>query len=76
MLFRSPDFIVRLKVHGPAHLILEIKGYDPLEEVKLAAARRWVDAVNADGAHGHWHFAIAKKISDIPSIIERATGKE
>ena len=56
-----PDFIVRLKVNGPYHLILEIKGYDPLEEVKLAAAKRWVDAVNADGTYGHWHYAIAKK---------------
>ena len=66
-----PDFIVRLKVHGPYYLILEIKGYDPLEEVKLAAAKRWVDAVNADGTYGHWHYAIAKKVSDIPSIIEK-----
>jgi hypothetical protein len=23
----------------------------------------------------HWHFSIAKKVSDIPSIIEKATGK-
>ena len=66
-----PDFIVRLNVSGLYHLILEIKGYDPLEEVKLAAAKRWVDAVNADGTYGHWHYAIAKKVSDIPSIIEK-----
>ena len=66
-----PDFIVRLNDSTPSHLILEIKGYDPLEEVKLAAAKRWVDAVNADGTYGHWHYAIAKKISDIPSIIEK-----
>ena len=48
-----------------------VKGYDPLEEVKLAAAKRWVDAVNADGTYGHWHYAIAKNVSDIPSIIEK-----
>ncbi len=70
------DFIVRLMGESPCHLILETKGYDPLEEVKRGAADRWVAAVNADGTHGHWHFFIAKKVSDIPSIIERATGKE
>ena len=42
-----PDFIIRLKTEPPVHLILETKGYDPLEEVKKAAAERWVDAVNA-----------------------------
>jgi len=71
-----PDFIIRLKGESPCHVILETKGYDPLEEVKRAAADRWVAAVNADGAHGTWGFAIAKKISDIPSIIESAHGKE
>ncbi|MDN5941867.1 MAG: DEAD/DEAH box helicase family protein [Nitrospira sp.] len=70
-----PDFIVRLNGESACHLIMETKGYDPLEEVKQAAADRWVAAVNADGTHGQWHFAIAKKISDIPSIIESAAGK-
>ena len=37
-----PDFIVRLKGDPPLHLILETKGYDPLEEIKRAAAERWV----------------------------------
>ena len=58
------------------HLTLETNGYDPLEEVKRAAADRWIAAVNADGTHGRWDFAIAKKVSDIPSIIERIAGKE
>jgi type III restriction enzyme len=71
-----PDFIVRLKGESPCHLILETKGYDPLEEVKRAAADRWVAAVNADGTHGQWHFAIAKKISDLPAIIERHNQKK
>ena len=44
-----PDFIIRLKVEPVCHLILETKGYDPLQEVKCAAAERWVAAVNADG---------------------------
>jgi hypothetical protein len=34
------------------HVILETKGFDPLEEVKRAAAERWVAAVNADGNCG------------------------
>ena len=29
-----PDFIIRLKTEPPRYLILETKGYDPLEEVK------------------------------------------
>ena len=70
-----PDFIVRLTGQSACHLILETKGYDPLEEVKRGAADRWVAAVNADGTHGLWSFAIAKKISDIPSIVEKAAGK-
>ncbi len=66
-----PDFIVRLKSDLPHHLILETKGYDPLEEVKRAAAKRWVAAVNADGTYGLWQYAVAKKISDIPAPIEK-----
>lgn len=67
-----PDFLVRLKTDPPRHLILETKGYDPLEEVKRAAAQRWVAAVNADGSYGRWQYAIAKKISDMPQILEDA----
>jgi len=64
-----PDFIVRLQSDKDYHLILETKGYDPMEEVKSAAAERWVAAVNADGAFGHWHYAITKKMTDITGII-------
>jgi type III restriction enzyme len=71
-----PDLIVRLNGECTWHLILETKGYDPLEKVKRAAADRWVTAVNADGTQGHWYFAIARKVSDIPAIVERATAKE
>ena len=42
-----PDFIVRLAGGGERYLILETKGYDPLQDVKRQAARRWVRAVNA-----------------------------
>ena len=67
-----PDFIVRLKTDPPSHLILEIKGFDPLEEVKRAAAERWVSAVNADGTYGRWIYAVAKKMTAINAIIDRA----
>ncbi len=64
-----PDFIVRLKGDPPIHLVLETKGFDPLEEVKRAAAVRWVAAVNADGTYGRWRYAVAKKVSDIPQLL-------
>ena len=44
-----PDFIVRLAGDAVRYLILETKGYDPLEDMKTPAARRWVQTVNADG---------------------------
>ncbi len=69
----EPDFIIRLKSDPTRHLILETKGYDPLEEVKAAAAERWVQAVNADGAFGRWRYAVAKKISDLDQIVARAS---
>jgi type III restriction enzyme len=39
-----PDFIIRLNGGEIRNLILEVKGYDPLEEVKSAAAQRWINA--------------------------------
>ncbi|MGQ0556725.1 MAG: BPTD_3080 family restriction endonuclease [Nitrospiraceae bacterium] len=65
-----PDFIIRLKSKQPHHFILEIKGYDPTEEVKRAAAERWVAAVNADGAYGQWQYGVAKKVSDVPDLLQ------
>ena len=35
-----PDFIVRLKTEPPMHLILEVKGYDELAEIKAQAAQQ------------------------------------
>ncbi len=73
-----PDFLVRLRSNPGFHLILETKGYDPLEDVKRAAAERWVAAVNADGTFGYWHYAMTKKVTDITEIIgnlHRNTGR-
>lgn len=68
-----PDFIVRLKIAGAEHyLILETKGFDPLEEVKRAAAERWVAAVNADGSFGQWQYKIARLPSDVPLRLDEA----
>jgi type III restriction enzyme len=65
-----PDFLLRLKTTRPFHLILETKGYDPLDDVKRAAAERWVGAVNAEGTYGRWHYAAAKRMEGIPGLID------
>ena len=70
-----PDFIVRLKsddTTGPHHLILETKGWDELEEVKRAAAERWVNAVNADSRYGHWQYAIARRPEESHKCLDAA----
>jgi len=65
-----PDFIARLKGEPEINLILETKGFDPLEDIKVQAAQRWVEAVNADGQFGQWAFAIAKRPEAVPSILD------
>lgn len=65
----TPDFIVRLKTKPVLHLILETKGYDPDEEVKTAAAHRWVNAVNADGTYGQWRYAVVHKTGEIDGVL-------
>jgi type III restriction enzyme len=65
-----PDFLIRLKGQSGVHLILETKGYDPLDHVKAQAARRWVSAVNADGQYGCWHYAVAYKPEEVQQRLE------
>ena len=60
-----PDFIVRLP---GAHVLLETKGYDPLREVKQAAAMRWCAAINANGQFGRWDY----RLVDAPEKVVRA----
>lgn len=70
-----PDFIARLRTNADTsrhHLILETKGYDPLEEVKRAAAERWVHAVNADGRYGHWQYKIARRPEAVIQVLHSA----
>jgi type III restriction enzyme len=64
-----PDFIIKLK--SDVHLILEIKGFDPLEDVKRAAADRWVNAVNADARYGQWRFEMLKKPLDVRAALDK-----
>jgi type III restriction enzyme len=68
-----PDFIIRLKNDSPRYVILETKGYDPLEDVKRAAAERWVAAVNAEGSYRRWEYRIAKKTAEVNGIITAAS---
>ena len=69
-----PDFIIRMKNDSPLHLILETKGYDPLEEVKQEAAQRWVAAVNAEGSYGRWLYRLTHKTTDVSGILTAAAG--
>jgi hypothetical protein len=61
----------RLKTNLPVYVIVETKGYDPLAEVRGAAADRWVKAVNAEGSYGRWAYAMARKTPEVRGIIER-----
>ncbi len=65
-----PDFLIRLAESDDRFLILETKGFDELEEIKRAAAARWVKAVNADGRFGEWQFAVAKSIGKVRRILD------
>lgn len=67
-----PDFIVRLETGEERYLILETKGYDPLAEVKKAAALRWVAAVNADGRSGRWDYEMVRKPQDVIAVVEHS----
>lgn len=70
-----PDFLIQLVDSPGVTLILETKGYDLLAETKQGAAKRWVDAVNAESRmnperkRGEWHYAMVRKVGDIPSVL-------
>lgn len=67
-----PDFLVRLT--NGVTLILETKGHDELEGIKEQAARRWVAAMNADGSHGEWRYALTHNMNEIPALLEDIAG--
>ena len=64
-----PDFIIRLTGHKERYLILETKGYDPLQEVKTQAAQRWVRAVNAYGKFGSWDYVLVTNVSKVGELV-------
>lgn len=66
----EPDFIIRLADGRDRFLILETKGYNPIAEVKRQAANRWIDAVNAEGRHGSWQFAMARRVGEVRDLID------
>jgi hypothetical protein len=72
-----PDFVVRLAIDTPQenYLILETKGFDPLENVKKAAAERWTKAINTDDRFGRWQYAVAKKPTDVRALLEKAVSR-
>ncbi|MCX6843001.1 MAG: hypothetical protein NTX53_12045 [candidate division WOR-3 bacterium] len=67
-----PDFIIRLNTEQEQYLILEVKGFDDLTEVKTQAAQRWVHAVNADGRYGRWDYEVVREPSGVQPAIARA----
>jgi type III restriction enzyme len=72
-----PDFLVRTRRQAqtePLNLILETKGFDPLKEVKVQAAERWVAAVNADGTYGRWTYRMVELVAEIPPIVSSLAG--
>ena len=71
-----PDFLVRLQFDGRevGTLILEVKGgQDDWAEVKKAAAKRWVRAINEDGGHGLWEYMMVRDPADAAKAIVDAT---
>jgi type III restriction enzyme len=66
----QPDFIIRLDTADERYLILETKGYDPLEDVKQAAAQRWCSAVNAQGEFGRWSYKLVRQTNEVRSVLD------
>ncbi len=69
-----PDFLARLRSGATevGTLILETKGHDPLAEAKVAGARRWVSAVNAEGSYGRWAYRMVRNPTETPAAIQSA----
>jgi type III restriction enzyme len=67
-----PDFIVRLDSDTPTHLVVETKGHDEKLAEKVAAAGRWVDAVNSDGRFGRWSYLLLEQRASIGQEIQVA----
>ena len=70
-----PDFIIHLNNIEARYLILETKGYDPLQEEKEQAAQRWVRAVNGTASFGHWAYAMVTDISKVDDAVSKEAAR-
>lgn len=70
----QPDFLIRLETRVERYLILETKGYDPLEGTKRAAAERWCAAVNSLGGFGTWTYRIIRRPEEARAVISACCG--
>lgn len=70
-----PDFIIRLA--NDEYLILETKGVDNQQnQTKREFLNEWVEAVNAHGGFGRWHWDVSFHPSDMESILKKYIEKE
>ncbi|MDP2831958.1 MAG: DEAD/DEAH box helicase family protein [Pseudomonadota bacterium] len=67
-----PDFIVNLDHDAAVNVIVETKGHDDRLAEKLAAAERWVKAVNEDGGYGKWSYLLLQDRAKIAEEIQIA----
>jgi type III restriction enzyme len=67
--FYVPDFVAHL-ISG-LHLLVEVKGQLGDAEVKQAAARRWVDAVNLEGRWGQWRYEMVRHPADLYQLLDK-----
>jgi type III restriction enzyme len=67
-----PDFVVRMEDVEERYLMLETKGYDPLKDIKAAAAIRWCAAVNHHGGYGRWSYHVASAPEQIRAVLGEA----
>jgi hypothetical protein len=60
-----PDFVARLSTEPPLFLILETKGYDPLTDIKQAAARNHSQGLCASSCtrRSQAHFSVNVSLS-------------
>lgn len=69
-----PDFIARLA--DQRMLIVEVKGKLGDAEIKLAAAQRWVKAVNRERTFGQWQYHLVKHPADLMKLLTELTGQD
>ena len=69
-----PDFLARLQFEGKevGTVVLETNAYDTQAAVKIAAAQRWVAAVNRAGRHGRWAYRIVTDPTTMTGALHSA----